>query len=196
MNTYNFILASASPRRKELLSTYITEFSIMPANIDETIPLDAKIEEVPLIIAKNKANAVRKYILDNQILIAADTIVVLDNKIYGKPKNKQDASEMLKNFSNKEHKVITGVYCCNKDNSLCIEFTDTTRVTFSQLTNSMINDYLNENEFIDKAGGYAIQGKAAHFVTKIDGSYDNVVGLPLGKLIRNLLKNNINIFQK
>ena len=96
MKNYNFILASASPRRKELLSIYIKDFNIVPADIDETIPDNIKLEEAPLFIAKAKADAVIKNIKDNEIIITADTIVLLDNKVYGKPKNKDDAYNMIK----------------------------------------------------------------------------------------------------
>ncbi len=196
MTKYKFILASASPRRKELLSAYINDFDIIPANIDENINIEVNKEEIPLLIAKNKAAKVMENVSSNSIIIAADTIVLMDNHIFGKPKNKTDAFNVLKTLSEKEHKVITGVCCYSMDKSINIEFSDTTIVTFSTLTNEMIESYLNENEYIDKAGAYALQGKASYFVTKINGSYDNVVGLPMGRLIRKLLKHNINIFQK
>lgn len=194
-NNYNFILASASPRRKELLSIYVKDFRIIPADIDETIPANMEKEAVPLYIAQQKAAAVKPQMNESDIIITADTIVLLDNIIYGKPKDKEDAFNMINNLSGKEHKVITGVCCYSGDNKINIEFSDTTLVTFTKLENNTIENYLTKNEYIDKAGAYAVQGYAASFVEKINGSYDNVVGLPIGRLMRELLKNNINIFQ-
>ncbi len=195
MANYNFILASASPRRRELLSIYVDNFKIIPADIDETIPNNINIKEAPLYIAKKKAEAVKHNILDNDILITADTIVMLEDRVYGKPKNKQDAFNMIKTLSNKEHSVITGVCCYSGDNKINIEFNDTTYVTFNNLDDNIINSYLNYDEYKDKAGGYAVQGIASFFVKKIMGSYDNVVGLPMGRLFNELLKCNINILK-
>lgn len=194
-NGYNFILASASPRRKELLSTYIKDFKIMPADIEETVPANIEKEAVPLYIAQQKVAAVKPQMNENDIIITADTIVLLDDIIYGKPKDKNDAFNMINNLSGKEHKVITGVCCFSGDGKINIEFTDTTLVTFTKLEKNTIESYLTKNEYTDKAGAYAVQGYAALFVEKINGSYDNVVGLPIGRLMRELLKCNINIFQ-
>lgn len=194
-NSYNFILASASPRRKELLSTYIKDFKIMPAEIEETVPANIEKEAVPLYIAQQKAATVKPQMNENDIIITADTIVLLDDIIYGKPKDKNDAFNMINNLSGKEHKVITGVCCFCGDGKINIEFADTTLVTFTKLEKNTIESYLTKNEYTDKAGAYAVQGYAALFVEKINGSYDNVVGLPIGRLMRELLKCNINIFQ-
>lgn len=194
-NGYNFILASASPRRKELLSTYIKDFKIMPADIEETVPANIEKEAVPLYIAQQKAATVKPQMNENDIIITADTIVLLDDIIYGKPKDKNDAFNMINNLSGKEHKVITGVCCFCGDGKINIEFADTTLVTFTKLEKNTIESYLTKNEYTDKAGAYAVQGYAALFVEKINGSYDNVVGLPVGRLMRELLKYNINIFQ-
>lgn len=193
--SYNFILASASPRRKELLSIYIKNFKIMPADIDETIPPHMENNTAALYTAKQKAAAVKPQINDNDIIITADTIVLVDGLIYGKPKDRKDAFSMINNLSGKEHKVITGVCCFSGDGKINIEFSDTTLVTFAELEKNTIESYLDKNEYIDKAGAYAVQGYAALFVKKINGSYDNVVGLPIGRLMRELLKFNINIFQ-
>lgn len=193
MKNYNFILASASSRRKELLSIYIKDFNIVPADIDETIPDNIKLEEAPLFIAKAKADAVIKNIKDNEIIITADTIVLLDNKVYGKPKNKDDAYNMIKTLSGRTHKVITGVCCYSKDNNIKIEFLDVTNVTFINISDEIIKKYLDNAEYMDKAGAYAVQGIASMFVEKIEGSYDNVVGLPMGRLARELIKYKINL---
>lgn len=194
MKNYKFILASASPRRKELLSIYVKDFKIMPADIDETVPDNIALEDAPLYIAKEKAAAVFNKLNEDEIIVTADTIVLLDNKIYGKPKNKLDAYNMIKTLSGKTHQVITGVCCYSKDKQINIEFSDVTNVSFTDISDEIIEKYLENAEYIDKAGAYAVQGLASMFVEKIDGSYDNIVGLPMGRLARNLIKYKINLF--
>lgn len=194
MKNYKFILASASPRRKELLSIYVKDFKIMPADIDETVPDNIALEDAPLYTAKEKAAAVFNKLNENEIIITADTIVMFDNKIYGKPKDKLDAYNMIKTLSGKTHKVITGVCCYSKDKQINIEFSDVTNVSFTDISDEIIEKYLENAEYIDKAGAYAVQGLASMFVEKIEGSYDNVVGLPMGRLARNLIKYKINLF--
>lgn len=194
MKNYKFILASASPRRKELLSIYIKDFKIMPADIYETVPNNIALEDAPLYIAKEKAAAVFNKLNEDEIIITADTIVLLDNKIYGKPKDKLDAYNMIKTLSGKTHQVITGVCCYSKDKQINIEFSDVTNVSFIDISDEIIEIYLKNAEYIDKAGAYAVQGLASMFVEKIEGCYDNVVGLPMGMLARNLIKYQINLF--
>lgn len=194
MKNYKFILASASPRRKELLSIYVKDFKIMPADIDETVPDNIALEDAPLYIAKEKAAAVFNKLNEDEIIITADTIVLLDNKIYGKPKDKLDAYNMIKTLSGRTHQVITGVCCYSKDKQINIEFSDVTNVSFTDISDEIIEKYLENAEYIDKAGAYAVQGLASMFVEKIEGSYDNVVGLPMGRLARNLIKYKINLF--
>ena len=194
MKNYKFILASASPRRKELLSIYIKDFKIMPADIEETVPSNIALEDAPLYIAKEKATAVFNKLNEDEIIITADTIVMLDNKIYGKPKDRLDAYNMIKTFSGKTHQVITGVCCYSKDRQINIEFSDITNVAFTEISDEIIEKYLENAEYIDKAGAYAVQGLASMFVEKIEGSYDNIVGLPIGRLARKLIKYKINLF--
>ena len=194
MKNYKFILASASPRRKELLSIYVKDFKIMPADIDETVPDNIALEDAPLYTAKEKAAAVFNKLNEDEIIITADTIVMLDNKIYGKPKDKLDAYNMIKTLSGKTHQVITGVCCYSKDKQINIEFSDVTNVSFTDISDEIIEKYLENAEYIDKAGAYAVQELASMFVEKIEGSYDNVVGLPMGRLARNLIKYKINLF--
>lgn len=194
MKNYKFILASASPRRKELLSIYVKDFKIMPADIDETVPENIALKDAPLYIAKEKAAAVFNKLNEDEIIITADTIVLLDNKIYGKPKDKLDAYNMIKTLSGRTHQVITGVCCYSKDKQINIEFSDVTNVSFTDIRDEVIEKYLENAEYIDKAGAYAVQGLASMFVEKIEGSYDNVVGLPMGRLARNLIKYKINLF--
>lgn len=193
MKNYDIILASASQRRKELLSIYIKNFKIIPADIDEDIPNNLSIEEAPLYIAKAKAVAVNNRLCENDLVITADTVVLFNNTIYGKPKNKHDAYNMIKTLSGNTHQVITGVCCYSKDNKIKIEFSDFTNVTFTSINDYIIEKYLEHDEYIDKAGAYAIQGLASIFVEKIDGNYDNVVGLPIGRLVRNLIQYKINL---
>lgn len=194
MKNYKFILASASPRRKELLSIYIKDFKIMPADIDETVPNNIALEDAPLYIAKEKAAAVFDKLSEDNIIITADTIVLLENKIYGKPKDRLDAYNMIKTLSGKTHQVITGVCCYSKDRQINIEFSDITNVAFTEISDEIIEKYLENAEYIDKAGAYAVQGLASMFVEKIEGSYDNIVGLPIGRLARKLIKYKINLF--
>lgn len=194
MKNYKFILASASPRRKELLSIYVKDFKIIPADIDETVPNNIDLENTPLYIAKEKAAAVFDKLGEEDIIITADTVVLLDNKLYGKPKNKLDAYNMIKTLSGKTHQVITGVCCYSKDKHINIEFSDTANVSFIEISDEIIEKYLDNAEYIDKAGAYAVQGHASMFVEKIEGSYDNIVGLPMGRLARNLIKYKINLF--
>lgn len=194
MKNYKFILASASPRRKKLLSIYVKDFKIMPADIDETVPDNIALEDAPLYTAKEKAAAVFNKLNEDEIIITADTIVMLDNKIYGKPKDKLDAYNMIKTLSGKTHQVITGVCCYSKDKQINIEFSDVTNVSFTDISDEILEKYLENAEYIDKAGAYAVQGLASMFVEKIEGSYDNVVGLPMGRLARNLIKYKINLF--
>ncbi len=194
MKNYKFILASASPRRKELLSIYIKDFKIMPADIEETVPSNIALEDAPLYIAKEKATAVFDKLSEDNIIITADTIVLLENKIYGKPKDRLDAYNMIKTLSGKTHQVITGVCCYSKDRQINIEFSDITNVAFTEISDEIIEKYLENAEYIDKAGAYAVQGLASMFVEKIEGSYDNIVGLPIGRLARKLIKYKINLF--
>lgn len=194
MKNYKFILASASPRRKELLSIYVKDFKIIPADIDETVPNNIALEDAPLYIAKEKTAAVFNKLNEDEIIITADTIVLLDNKLYGKPKNKLDAYNMIKTLSGKTHQVITGVCCYSKDKQINIEFSDITNVSFTDISDEIIEKYLDYAEYIDKAGAYAVQGSASMFVEKIEGCYDNIVWLPMGRLARNLIKYKINLF--
>ena len=120
--------------------------------------------------------------------------MLLDNKLYGKPKNKLDAYNMIKTLSGKTHQVITGVCCYSKDKQINIEFSDITNVSFTDISDEIIEKYLDYAEYIDKAGAYAVQGSASMFVEKIEGCYDNIVWLPMGRLARNLIKYKINLF--
>ena len=183
------ILASASPRRKELLGSIVNEFTICPSNIKETYPDDLDPLSVSLYISQRKAKDIhQKY--PNDIVIGCDTTVIIDNKILGKPKNKQDAKDMLILLSNKMHYVTTGVTIyANKEK---YQINSINKVYFKKINEDDINNYLEFDEYKDKAGGYAIQGLAKEFIEKIDGEYEAIVGLPI-KELNNILKQINNI---
>lgn len=183
------ILASASPRRKELLKNIIKDFTIIPSEIDETTPNNIKPKEVAEYLATKKALDIFKT-HPNDIVIGADTTIVFNDKVYGKPKNKLEAKQMLQEFSNNTHYVVTGVSVVS--NKHTISFSSINEVKFYKLQESEIEEYLNEDEYKDKAGSYAIQGKAVVFIKEIKGDYNSIVGLPLSQLYR-ILKTFFNI---
>lgn len=191
--TYNIVLASASPRRKELLGRFFPEFTIMSADIDETLDEKCSHEKAAELIAAKKAEAVSYKCGDNDLIIAADTIVSLNEHIFGKPKDDRDAYNTLKALSGKTHRVITGVCCMNKSKNIDIGFSDVTEVEFEILTEDIINKYLKTKEHCDKAGSYAVQGKGSLFIKSVKGDYDNVMGLPAAKLMRKLMEKGIDI---
>jgi septum formation protein len=182
-NLGKLVLASASPRRRELLASLGLEFEIQVPEIDET----PKPNETPRSFAERLAGEKAADIASDAdtTLIAADTIVVQNNAILGKPKNKEEALSMLSNLSNSTHEVITGV--CVKRGERLLVFSVLTEVTFRALENDEIKAYVASGDPMDKAGSYAIQGGAAHMVQAINGSYTNVVGLPLCELHEVLL---------
>lgn len=171
------ILASSSPRRKELLSKSVKEFDIVPADIDETV----QVGEEPLAyverMAKEKAMCLIK---DNpkDIVIGCDTTVVLGNEIMGKPKNDEDAYRMLEKLSDTTHQVLTSVYI-NTEQGV-FQKTETVDVVFYPLDEGDINRYIETKEHQDKAGAYGIQGQGALFVKEISGDYYSIVGFPIG----------------
>jgi len=192
----SFILASQSPRRKTLLDWAEIPFEIIVSDIDESYPSSLAIEEVPVYISKNKALAVKEMILStkpslvNQCIIAADTVVVLDQKIIGKPNNKQEAIESLLALSGQTHKVITGVVLLHQGQE--ISFSETTLVEFHALTAEQIEFYVDKYKPYDKAGGYAIQEWIGVVgIKKITGDFYNVIGLPVSKLVQTIKQLNI-----
>ena len=178
------VLASASPRRQELLKLLFDEFEVRPSNADETPPSDIKCEDVPLFLAKVKAESVGSYCEKDTLVIGCDTSVIVDGEILGKPHGRDDAYRMLKLLSGKEHKVITG--CCALMNGETLCFSEETKVTFYELSEKDINDYISTGEPFDKAGAYGIQGYGALLTQKIDGDFFNVVGLPVSRLNREI----------
>ena len=176
-----FILASASPRRSQLLKMLGCKFRVIPSKIEEKINLGlSHIENVKRLSRLKALNVVSR--IPAGIVIAADTDVVLNGKILGKPKNKKEAYEMLKNLSGKEHQVITGIAVVNVKTKKILQAAVVTRVKFRKLNKNLIKKYIAAGESLDKAGAYGIQGKAALLVESIKGDYFNVVGLPLNAL--------------
>lgn len=176
------LLASKSPRRKQLLEDAGFKFGIITSKeVEEIIPNNISNKKVAIYLSNLKASAYINDLQENEILISADTIVCLNNEILGKPKNYDGAFNMLSNLSGKEHKVITGVTICSNDKKT--SFADETIVKFKELTNDEINYYITNYKPYDKAGSYGIQEWIGYIgITKIIGSYFNVMGLPVQKV--------------
>ena len=184
---HRIILASGSPRRQQFLKELDVNFEIQLKDIEEIYPEHLQAEEITNFLAKLKASAFALDLDDNDILITSDTIVWLNNKALGKPKDYDDAFEMLTEMSGTTHKVITSV--CLKTTDKEIIFYEETLVTFTKLSSDEIKYYLNNYKPFDKAGSYGIQewiGLVA--IEKIEGSYANVVGLPTHRLYEELMK--------
>jgi septum formation protein len=180
----NIILASQSPRRKQLLKWAEIDFEIMVANTDESFPENLSIEEVAIHIATEKAKAVQKKAAE-KIIIAADTIVVLDGEIIGKPVDRTDAVKILNKLSGSHHKVITGVVILQNEKQ--VSFADTTDVEFHPLTQNQIEFYVDKYKPYDKAGAYAIQEWVGVVGIKcINGDFYNVMGLPVSRVVQAL----------
>lgn len=185
------ILASASPRRKEILENFGFSFKTIVKNIDETSD-KTRAEEKILEIAEKKARAAAIDFPDENV-IGADTVVVVDGKILGKPKDEKEAFSMLKSLSGRSHEVITAFSFININKNISYSDYEITKVYFKNLTDDEINWYINTKEPIDKAGAYGIQGKGAFFVEKIEGDFFSVMGFPLGKFVRFLNKTGFNL---
>ena len=192
-----FILASKSPRRRELLKNIGLQAEIIPANIDESISSTLPPEKMVTELALLKASDVARSLRGNTYVIGADTVVALDGKIFGKPRDIEDARKMLLELSGKSHSVYTG-YCvvsC-RDGSAVAKY-EKTDVTFRTLSENEIEAYIKTREPMDKAGAYGIQEKGSMFVEKINGDYFNVVGLPVCALTKLLSEEfGINVLVK
>ena len=175
------ILASASPRRSELLKQLGVAFTTSPAEIDETLRGDESPSAHAGRLAMEKAAAAAKDHREGFIL-GADTIVVLREKVYGKPSSREEAAEMLSALSGKEHCVITAFAIIEVDGGRLIRRTIESRVRFREISDAEIEEYLETDEYADKAGAYAVQGQGARFVEKIEGSRTNVIGLPMDEV--------------
>jgi septum formation protein len=176
------ILASASTRRAEILRDAGYHFSVLSSAIDETPFAGESPQDLVLRLAEAKAELAVARAVGPAIIIAADTEVVLDDHIFGKPRSSDDARRMLEKLSGRTHAVLTGVCLIRLPDAERLSFVETTLVTFAPLTDEEITRYLATSEPHDKAGAYAIQGYAARYIPRIEGCYFNVVGLPLSRL--------------
>lgn len=182
LKKYKIVLASNSPRRKELLGGLGIPFEVRKKQgIDESYPEGLNGEQIALHISKKKAEAYKSDMTEDELIITADTIVYVDGEVLGKPKDKDDARRMFKLMSGKEHQVITGVCVVTKEKT--VQFASVTDVTFTQLDDEEIDFYINNYKPYDKAGAYGIQEWIGYVgITGIRGSYFNVVGLPVQRL--------------
>jgi MAF protein len=188
LDNYKILLASNSPRRRELLEGIDINYNVVTIpDIDESYPSELKGEQIPEYIARKKAEAYATMLDDNTLIITADTVVILDGVIYGKPKDETDAINMLEALSGKTHKVITGV--CLRSREKEVLFSSISSVTFAKLTLDEIKYYVSLYKPFDKAGSYGIQEWIGYVaVERIEGSYFNIMGLPIQKLYTELKK--------
>ena len=180
LGNFKFILASTSPRRIELLNQLNLNFEVITPIMEEI--KDAPIRDLSIINSFNKAYSVAKN-FRNKFVAGFDTVVIIDDKVLGKPYNENDAYEMLKMLSGKKHYVVTGLTILNLNLDIEIKKSVSTEVYFKTLTQDEIKWYISTKEPFDKAGAYGIQGKGSFMISKIIGSYTNVVGLPLAEFI-------------
>lgn len=184
-NDLQLILASKSPRRQELLRGMGYDFTVQSKEVEESYPANLPYKEVPIYLAEKKARAFDRDITGGELVITADTIVIHEGKIMGKPADRKEAAGMLQALSDSEHEVITGV--CLLQQHRLVSFSDTTLVHFAPLLPGEIDYYLDTCKPYDKAGAYGIQEWIGfNKITRIQGSYTNVVGLPTEKLYRYL----------
>lgn len=192
---YKIILASNSPRRKELLSGLDIDYEVRIIDgIEEEYPVDMPVEDIPQYLAVRKSIPYKATLSDDELLITADTVVVCEGKVLGKPVDRQDAVDMLRLLSGKSHYVVTGV--CLATNNWSKSFHVATKVTFKHLKESEIDYYVTTYKPYDKAGAYGIQEWIGYIgVTDIDGSYFNVMGLPVQRIWEELNKVEYSIFK-
>lgn len=186
LERYKVVLASNSPRRKQLLEQLGVNFTTrVLSGIDESYPQDLPVEEIAEYISQKKATAYCEQMTEDELVITADTIVVCGNKVMGKPKDSEDACDMLRELSGKTHKVVTGVTITTKDKT--ISFSTITEVDFAELTEKEITYYVETYKPLDKAGAYGIQEWIGYVgVSGMKGSYYNVMGLPIFRLYQEL----------
>ena len=184
---YQLILASQSPRRHQMLKELGLDFKIQTKDVEEVYPDDLKGEEIPVYLAKLKAEAFVLDLNEKELVITADTIVCVDDMVLGKPKDREDAVNMLKTLSGRSHQVISGV--CLKSKEKEASFSTTTHVHFKELSLEEIDYYIDNYKPFDKAGAYGIQEWIGFVgIDGIEGSYFNVVGLPIQRLYQELNK--------
>ena len=186
LKKYQIILASNSPRRHFLLKEIGVDFTVMkPENVDENFPETLKCEEIPMYLAKLKADSLKSKIKQNDIVITADTIVWLENEAINKPEDKEDAIRILKKLSGKTHQVYSGICITSLEKQ--ISFSSKSDVKFNDLSDEEINFYIEKYKPFDKAGAYGIQEWIGYIgIEYINGSFYNVMGLPIQKLYREL----------
>lgn len=182
------ILASQSPRRSQLLrESGFTNIIVKPTDVDESIPPQYQVEKVAAFLAEKKAEFARQWLDNESLIVAADTTVVLDGTIYNKPEDKADAQRILRNLSGRMHRVITGVCMVSKKRK--VVFSDTAKVYFDELSDAEIDFYIENYQPFDKAGSYAVQDWIGHCkIRRIEGSYENIMGLPTNKIFKHLKK--------
>lgn len=182
---HHLILASKSPRRRNLLQQAGFQFEIKTREVDESFPADLPVAQVAAYLARKKAEAMRDFLSEDKIMLTADSVVTLHDRFYGKADNLEGAARMLRELSGHMHQVFTGV-CLLSDRKEVV-FTGESRVYFNELTEEEIQYYVNNYEVLDKAGSYAIQewiGLCC--IAKIEGSYSNIMGLPMELVYRHL----------
>lgn len=180
------ILASSSPRREALLKVLGLEFDILVSDCDENIDFTDSVSDTVMELSKRKATAVAKISDTDSLIIGADTVVVYKETVLGKPKDENEAIQILKMLNGKTHQVYTGFTIINNSDNTTVSDYEVSSVTFKSLTDEQIVEYVKNNYTLDKAGAYSIQGVASSFVEKLDGDYNNVVGLPIYKLSKYL----------
>lgn len=191
-NKFQLILGSQSPRRKELLQWIYVPFKIITSDIEEVSDV-SEVTDLVQDLADQKAQSVFESIKEeysNPVVIGADTIVVLGNQVMGKPKDRAEAKQMLQKLMGKTHRVLTGVSIIHLDGKNT--FYDETQVSFEEINDELLELYLDTGESLDKAGSYGIQGAALGFIHKVEGSYSNVVGLPVNLVLKEL-KSTLNL---
>ncbi len=181
----HIILASGSPRRKEIFELAELSFDVMPSHVQEVITKERP-EEAVMELSGQKARDIWKKIQGDEIIVGADTVVAFEGKILGKPKDEEDAARMLSMLSGNVHQVYTGVTVIfqGKETS----FYEETKVRFYEIDDQEIEEYIRTGEPMDKAGAYGIQGKAAVFIRSIEGDYYNVVGFPIARFLHEMKK--------
>ena len=181
LKKYDIVLASGSPRRRELLAALDVEFAVeVKQGIDESYPADMAPDEVPLFLSAQMARAYMATATARQLVITADTVVITSGRIMGKPHSESEAFSMLRRLSGRDHQVMSGLTVLHGDD--CENLTVTTTLRMRTLSDEEIRAYIATGEPMDKAGAYGIQGRGALFVAHLDGDYFNVMGLPLCRL--------------
>ncbi|HYV91022.1 MAG TPA: Maf family nucleotide pyrophosphatase [Chitinophagales bacterium] len=185
MQSLKIILASKSPRRQELLWNLGIEFRLLIPEVDESYPAEIPVRMVPAFLSEKKANAAAEFMKFDELIIAADTIVLFENRIFGKPSDASEAKQMLQILSGETHEVITGVTLKTREKQFT--FSELTRVHFRKLTNEMIEHYVDKFQPFDKAGSYGVQDWIGYVgIEKVNGCFYNVMGLPMSRLVKEL----------